>query len=352
MTDFLEKTFYQNTIAEWIVALLIIAGSFIIAKALYWVSSNILKKLAKKTKTQLDDIIIDKIEEPVIMAVVLGGFWFGLHYLTLSEGFANFIDKAFYVAIIFDVSWLIVRLVDSLLVEYLSPLVKKIEGDLDDQILPIIRKSFKAIIWTVAIIVGLNNAGYDVGALIAGLGLGGLAFAMAAKDSVANLFGGVTVFIDKPFKMGDRIQIDGYDGNIVDMGLRSTKLKTLNGRIVTIPNKNFTEKYIENVSSEPNRKMSLLIGLTYDMGTKEIQKGIDILKEIDKNNKYTNQECIAIFDSFGDFSLNITYIYYIARGQDIWAAINDTNFAILNKFNEAKLDFAFPTQTIINENAN
>jgi len=310
------------------------------------------KKLAKKTKTQLDDIIIDKIEEPVIMAVVLGGFWFGLHYLTLSEGFANFIDKAFYVAITFDVSWLIVRLVDSLLVEYLSPLVKKIEGDLDDQILPIIRKSLKAIIWTVAIIVGLNNAGYDVGALIAGLGLGGLAFAMAAKDSVANLFGGVTVFIDKPFKMGDRIQIDGYDGNIVDMGLRSTKLKTLNGRIVTIPNKNFTEKYIENVSSEPNRKMSLLIGLTYDMGTEEIQKGIDILKEIDKNNKYTNQECIAIFDSFGDFSLNITYIYYIARGQDIWAAISDTNFAILNKFNEAKLEFAFPTQTIINENAN
>ena len=349
MSDFLSKTFYGNTIAEWLVSLLIIVGSFILAKALYWVSSNVVKKLAKKTKTQLDDIIVDKVEEPIVMAVVLGGFWFGIHYLHLTEGFSSFIDKAFYVAITFDVSWLIVRLIDALLVEYFSPLVKKTEGNLDDQLLPIIRKSLKAVIWTVAIVVGLNNAGYDVGALIAGLGLGGFAFAMAAKDSVANLFGGVTVFMDKPFKIGDRIQIDGYDGSIVDMGLRSTKLKTLAGRIVTIPNKNFTEKYIENVSSEPNRKISLTLGLTYDMSNEDIQKGIDILKDIDKKSKYTKDECVAIFESFGDFSLNITFIYYIKKGEDIWAAINDTNFEILKRFNEAKLDFAFPTQTIISE---
>lgn len=349
MTEFLTKTFYGNTIAEWLVSLLIIVGSFILAKALYWVSANIIKKLTKKTKTQLDDIIVDKVEEPIVMAVLLAGFWFGLHYLELTEGFSSFLDKAFYVAITFDVSWLVVRLVDAIIVEYLTPLVKKTDADLDDQLLPIIRKSLKAIIWTVAIVVGLNNAGYDVGALIAGLGLGGLAFAMAAKDSVANLFGGVTVFIDKPFKMGDRIQIDGYDGNIVDMGLRSTKLKTLAGRLVTIPNKNFTETYIENVSSEPKRKMSLNIGLTYDMSHEDIQKGIDILKDIDKNSKYTKDECVAVFESFGDFSLNITYIYYIEKNQDIWAAINDTNFEILKRFNEAKLDFAFPTQTIITE---
>jgi len=351
MSDFLTKTFYGNTIAECLVALLIIIGSFIIAKALFWVSSNILKKITKKTKTQLDDIIVDKVEEPVIMAVLLGGFWFGLHYLTLSDGFANFLDKAFYVAITFDVSWLVVRLVDAVIVEYLTPLVKKTDANLDDQLLPIIRKSLKAVIWIVAVVVGLNNAGYDVGALIAGLGLGGLAFAMAAKDSVANLFGGVTVFMDKPFKIGDRIQIDGYDGNIVDMGLRSTKLKTLAGRLVTIPNKNFTEKYIENVTSEPNRKMSLTLGLTYDMTHEDIKKGIDILKDIDKKNKYTKDECVAVFETFGDFSLNITYIYYITRGEDIWAAINDTNFEILKRFNEAKLDFAFPTQTIITEKA-
>ena len=349
MSEFFEKTFYGNTVWEWMISLLIIAGAFIGAKILYWLFSNIVKKITGKTKSQLDDLIVDKIEEPIVLAFVLGGFWLGLSYLNLSEGFANFMEKAFYVAITFDVSWMVVRLVDALIVQYLTPLVKKTDADLDDQLLPIIRKTLKAVIWIVAIVIGLNNAGYDVGTLLAGLGLGGLAFAMAAKDSVANLFGGISVFMDKPFKIKDRIQIEGYDGTITDIGLRSTKLKTLAGRIVTIPNHKFTDSYIENVTSEPSRKMSLTLGLTYDMTPENIQKGIDILKEIDKNNKYTKDECIALFESFGDFSLNISYMYYIKSGEDIWAAINYTNFEILTKFNEAGLEFAFPTQTIITQ---
>ena len=350
MSEFFEKTFYGNTVAEWSVALLIIVGTFVLAKAIYWFSGNIIKKVTKKTKSKLDDLIIDKIEEPVILALVLGGFWYAISYLNVSEGFAGFADKAFYVAFTFDVSWLVVRLVDSVLVEYLSPLVKKTKGNLDNQLLPIIRKSLKATIWAVAVIVGLNNAGYDVGALLAGLGLGGLAFAMAAKDSVANLFGGITVFMDKPFKIGDRIVIDGYDGIVSDMGLRSTKLRTLAGRIVTIPNKNFTEKYIENVSSEPNRKMSMTLGLTYDTSPKDILKAIDMLKDIDKNSKYTKKECVVYFNSFGDFSLNISFTYFIIGKPDYWfLAPNEINLQILQKFNDAGLEFAFPTQTILTQ---
>ncbi len=350
MGEFFDKTFYGNTLAEWLVALLIIVGSFILAKVLYWISKNIIKKLTAKTKSNLDDLIVDKVEEPVLMAIILAGFWFGTGYLNLSEGFGTFMDKAFYVAITFDVSWLIVRLVDAIIVEYLTPLVKKTDGDLDDQLLPIIRKSLKGVIWTVAVVVGLNNAGYDVGALIAGLGLGGLAFAMAAKDSVANLFGGISVFMDKPFKINDRIQIEGYDGTIADIGLRSTKLKTLSGRIVTIPNHKFTDSYIENVTSEPNRKMSLTLGLTYDMTPEDIQKGIDILRDIDEKSKYTEQKCVVYFASFGDFSLNISFTYYIMSKPDYWfLAPNDLNLEILKRFNEAGLDFAFPTQTIITQ---
>jgi len=350
MSEFFEKTFYGNTIAEWSVSLLIIAGTFVLAKAIYWLSGNIIKKITKKTKSKLDDLIIDKIEEPVILALVLGGIWYAVSYLNVSDGFVNFADKAFYVAFTFDVSWLVVRLVDSILVEYLSPLVKKTKGNLDDQLMPIIRKSLKAVIWAMAIVIGLNNAGYNVGTLLAGLGLGGLAFAMAAKDSVANLFGGVTVFVDKPFKIGDRIVIDGYDGTVSDMGLRSTKLKTLAGRIVTIPNKNFTEKYIENISSEPSRKMSISIGLTYDMTNDDINKGIEMLKEINQKCKYTHDNCVVYFESFGNFSLNINFIYYIISEDDYWfLAPNEINLQILKQFNEAGLEFAFPTQTILTQ---
>jgi MscS family membrane protein len=353
MNEFLEKTFYGNTVWEWLVSLLIIAGAFIGAKLLYWVFGNIVKKITKRTKSELDDLLVDKIEEPIVLAFVLGGFWLGLSYLNLSDGFANFMDKAFYVAITFDVSWLVVRLVDALIVEYLTPLVKKTDADLDDQLLPIVRKSLKAVIWIIAVVVGLNNAGYDVGALIAGLGLGGLAFAMAAKDSVSNLFGGVTVFMDKPFKINERIQIDGFDGTITDIGLRSTKLRTLSGRIVTIPNKKFTDSYIENVTSQPTIKYSATLGLTYDTSPEDMEKAIDILKDIIKQSKYTEDNCFAYFDSFGDFSLNINFIYYVKVEDDYWyLGPNDVNFQILKRFNEAGLDFAFPTQTIITEQSN
>jgi len=248
---------------------------------------------------------------------------------------------------------LVVRLVDALIVEYLTPLVKKTDADLDDQLLPIVRKSLKAVIWTVAIVVGLNNAGYDVGALIAGLGLGGLAFAMAAKDSVSNLFGGITVFTDKPFKMNERIQIDGYDGTIVDIGLRSTKLKTLAGRIVTIPNHKFTDSYIENVTSEPSRKMSVTLGLTYDTKPEDIQKATDILKEINQKCEYTEDNCVAYFESFGDFSLNVSFTYYVKSETDYWfLGPNEMNMKILERFNEEGIEFAFPTQTIFNQQVN
>ena len=350
MKEFLDKEFYGNTVSAWAISLLIIFGSFIIAKVIYWVSKNIIKKLTAKTKSKLDDLIVDKVEEPVVMAVVIAGFWYGFHFLSMSPWWTDFWNNAFYVAITFDVTWMLVRLVDAIILEYLSPLVEKTDGDLDDQLLPIVRKSLKTIIWIIGIVIGLNNAGYDVGALVAGLGLGGLAFAMAAKDSVANLFGGATVFMDKPFKIGDRIQIDGYDGTILEIGMRSTRLKTLAGRIVTIPNKNFTDKFIENVSVEPSRKVPMTLGLTYDMTEKDVQKAIDILGEIAAELKdHLEEKYVAIFESFGDFSLNVLFVYYIKGGEDNYAVMSKINFEILKRFNAAKIEFAFPTQTIVTQ---
>ncbi|HIP49619.1 MAG TPA: mechanosensitive ion channel family protein [Lutibacter sp.] len=350
MSDFFNRTFYGNTISEWGVSLLIIFASIILSKIVYWVFKNVIKKYTQKTKTDLDHLIVDKIEEPIVSLIVLSGFWYGPNYLNLTKGFEDFLDKSFYFAITFIVFWFLVRVIDALILQYLTPIVKKSSSDLDDQLLPVFRKSLKVIIWTLAIVIGLNNAGYDVGALLAGLGLGGLAFAMAAKDTVANLFGGVSVFIDKPFKIKDRIQIDGFDGFVTDIGLRSTKLKTLAGRIVTIPNKKFTDTYIENVTSEPTRKVEMVLGLTYETSHKDIQKGIEILKNIDTESDYTSTPCVVYFESFGDFSLNIRFMYFIKTKENYWyEAPNAINSLILERFNKEGLNFAFPTQTIITE---
>ncbi|MBN1252238.1 MAG: mechanosensitive ion channel family protein [Bacteroidales bacterium] len=353
MTEFFSKTFYNNTIAQWAISLAIIIGSIIISKLIFFIISRIIKKITDKTKSKLDDIIIDMLEEPIVFAIIIAGVWYGLNFLNLSPWLDKFIGKVYYILITFNIAWFLSRFFDALVKEYLQPLVDKTESDLDDQLLPIASKGIKITIWTIAIVVGLNNAGYDVGALIAGLGIGGLALAMAAKDSVANLFGGFTVFADKPFTIRDRIKVKGFDGTVEEIGIRSTRLKTLEGRIVTIPNATFSNEAIENISSEPNRKIVSDIGLTYNTSPEKMLNAIEILKNIAiQNQNVSNDDIVAAFNSFGDSAMLIKFIYYINKGADIFNTSSEVNIEILKQFNDEKLEFAFPTQTVYTIKAN
>ncbi|UKN01259.1 mechanosensitive ion channel family protein [Paracrocinitomix mangrovi] len=397
--NFWEKYYYGNTILDYAICLGIILGAIIVAKILYWVSSNIIKKLTAKTKTNLDDIIVDKVEEPVMFGLVIGASWWAINRLNFVKSkltidryteiytsnygvppseehleqvtqidktveavggiaqpfieypyWENFVHHLFGFLVVVNVTWLIVRLLDALIEEYVVPLAEKTKSDLDDQLLPLFRKGMKVIIWALGIIIGLNNAGYDVGAIIAGLGIGGLAFALAAQDTVKNFFGGIMIFADKPFQIGDRIVIGGIEGVVEEIGIRSTRIKTLAGRQVTVPNSKFSDDAVENVDREPNRKVILNLGLTYDMNADQMQRGIDILKEIAAENKENLEEDISVgFNAFGDFSLGIIFIYYIKKGADILQTQTDINMMILKRFADEGLDMAFPTQTIYHQ---
>jgi len=344
--EFFSKEFYGNTIGMWGISLLIIIGSVVFAKIIMWLAKNIVRKITKKTKSKIDDILIDMLEEPLAFAIIIFGIWYALKLLAFPEGLEKFISQVYYILIIFDVAWLLNRLVEAIIKEYLKPLVEKSDTDLDDQLLPIISKSVKVTIWILAIIIGLNNAGYNIGALLAGMGIGGLALAMAAKDSVSNIFGGVTIFTDKPFTIKDRVVIDGIDGTVEEIGIRSTRIRKLDGRLVTIPNSKFTGNKIENISSEPNRKVSINLGLTYDTTPENIQKALDILKDIRQKNESLEDKEVIGFNAFNDSALNIMFIYYIKKGEDNVAVQTAINLEILKRFNNEKLEFAFPTQTI------
>lgn len=346
MKEFLAKEFYYNTIADWGITLLIILGAVICGKLVYLFFGRVVKKLTAKTKSKIDDIIVDMIEEPIVLALTIAGLWYGLHRLHFPENWYEWMGKVYHILLTINVTWLIARLVDAIIQEYFVPLTEKTESDLDDQIIPVVRKGLRAAIWILGIIVALNNAGYDVGALIAGLGIGGLALAMAAKDSVSNIFGGIMIFTDKPFMVGDRIKINGFDGSIEEIGLRTSRMRTLEGRLVTIPNSQFTGNMVENVTAEPTRKVILNIGLTYEMTATQMQKGIELLKEIAVNNPDVDDNYLVSFNAFNDFSLGILFIYYIKKESDILNTQTAINIDILSKFNENGLEMAFPTQTL------
>lgn len=394
-----EKEYYGNTLLEYAITLGIILGAVIGAKLIYWISKNVIKKITARTKTNLDDIIVDKVEEPIMFGAVLGAAWyalgrlnFGVSKLTPQEYieiytsnfgvppseqhlaemtvmdtsavdiggqvvsyipypyWESFVHHIFGFMLVVNITWLIVRLLDALIEEYIVPLAEKTKSDLDDQLLPLFRKGMKVIIWCLGIVVGLNNAGYDVGAIIAGLGIGGLAFALAAQDTVKNFFGGIMIFADKPFQTGERIIIGGIDGKVEEIGIRSTRVRTLEGRVVTIPNSKFSDDAVENVDREPTRKIVLNLGLIYDTTPDQMEQAMALLKQIaDGHQDKIEAEPVIGFNAFGDFSLGIIFIYYIRKEADILGTQTAINLDILRKFNEAGLEMAFPTQTILHQ---
>ena len=344
----LDVIYLGNTLGNWLYAFFIAGGAVIVGKLLYWTIQKTLKVYTKKTENNLDFIFIDMIEEPLSLAVALLGVWFAVGILTLSAGVEKFIDSVFYFVVIFNIAWFATRLFDAVIEKYIVPKVKESETDLDDILLPIIRKLVNVSIWAITIVIGIDNAGYNVTTMITGLGIGGLVFALAAKDAVSNLFGGFIIFSDKPFNINDRIVINGHEGYVREIGLRSTKLETLNGRIVTIPNSNVTDNPVLNVSKEKGRKLKAILGLTYDTSPEDMDIAKEILRKIVDENEHTENAVVA-FDSFGDFSLNILFIYWIKGGSPIAHTQDAVNMKILREFNDKKLNFAFPTQTVIVE---
>jgi MscS family membrane protein len=286
------------------------------------------------------------VKEPIVFALTVAGIWYGLRSLNLPETAHVWIGNVFQFLVVLAVAWMVTRVLDAIYREYLVPIAEKSENDLDDQLMPILQKGTKLAVWSIGIIVALNNAGYDVGALIAGLGIGGLALAMAAKDTVSNIFGGFTIFSDRPFKLNDRVKVVGFDGTVVDIGVRSTRLKTLEGRIVTIPNSTFSDSAVENVSLEPSRKVVLNLGLTYDTTPEQMQVAMTILKDLAAANAALEENVSIGFNAFGDSAMNIIFIYYIKKEGDILGTQTEINMKVLEEFTKAGLDFAFPTQTL------
>ncbi|HHC24578.1 MAG TPA: mechanosensitive ion channel family protein [Desulfobacterales bacterium] len=357
LEEFLAKTYYGNTVWQWAVTLVLIALSILAGKILYWISGNILKKLTEKTETKLDDILVDMTEEPVVMAGVLAAIWYSLKLLTLPPAGDLWVGRIFYVLIIFDIAWLVSRTVDALVEHYIMPLTEKTETDLDDVLLPMARNLFRFVVWSLAVVLSLNNAGYDVGAVIAGLGIGGLAVAMAAKDILANILGGATIMMSRPFKVGDRIRVSGVDGWIKVIGLRVTVIENFYGRKITVPNKIFTESAIENVDAQPCYMQLMNLRLRIDTPPEKIQLALDILQDVAVKNEYVDDTVWACFDKIGEYSLDIEFWYSVKlwKPEDqetisggwyskVALAKSRMNLEILRRFNAEGIKLALPTE--------
>lgn len=352
MRSFFEQIYYGNRVMQWVLALAIITLSVIIGRMLYWFIGKRVKVLTQRTKSNFDDIIVDMLEEPVVGFLILGGFWYALSVLTLSAGSITFVKGAFNLVIALLSGWLLIRLYEAIHVTYLQKLVTRTTSQLDDQILPMIRSGVRFIVFALAIIIGLNNAGYDVGAVLAGLGLGGLAFALAAQDTVANIFGGVTILLLRPFAAGDRIRVADVEGYIRQLGIRSSLLETLSGEKIWLPNSKFTSNPIYNLDNCAYYIDENKYPLHRDTAAEAIEQIIPLLEAVAKSNPHLVWSQ-AILNTISTQEFEIKLIYGIKPWQPDtpfanhlqkkMAVKHDINVGALKLIRQQNIHLATPT---------
>ncbi|MDR2139910.1 MAG: mechanosensitive ion channel family protein [Tannerella sp.] len=344
-----EKVFYGNSLEDWGISLLIIVGGLLLNQLLLLISRMVVRPLTGKSKTRYDDIFFEALKKPVLSGVMLAAIRVACERLAPDAGAHDFIVRSFHILMILNVTWFVARLAVASVEESLfrEKGTRKKDARLNRHLFPVVKRGLLALVWLTGGVTALGEAGVEAGSLWGTLGIGGLAFALASQESVKNMLGGITIFVDRPFRLGDIIRFDSIEGTVEDIGFRSTRVRTYDRRLVIIPNCKLTDVSVTNITSEPERRVVVTLGLTYDTRYEQMKYALALLKRIPQAIPEVNgQELTATFSDYGDSALLVTFIYFIRKPADIRETVSKVNFEILRTFNEAGLNFAFPTQTV------
>lgn len=339
-----------NEIWRFLFVFLVILISLVAGRLTRFFLEKKAKHLEAEPGRELLGLILSLVGKPMVLLFFTAGLHVSLLFLKLTPEVEKMGNAVTRILFIIAFSYLIYRLVD--IVDYLlGKWTAKTHSKIDDMLVPMFRKSIRVtIVIIVCLMVAESISGKPISTLIAGLGIGGLAFALAAQDSIKNLFGSVVILADKPFEIGDRVDIEGYDGPVEEVGFRSTKIRTLEGHLVTLPNSTVANTTVKNIGKRPFIRRVSDITITYDTPPEKVEKAIQIIKEILDSHEGMHPERPprVYFTDFNDVSLNIKMIYWFSPPNywEFQAFNNMVNMEILKRFNEEGIEFAFPTQTI------
>lgn len=333
---------------------LLALGIFVFFQIFRVLLRKITYTLVKKTANTYDDDILEAIKQPVDFLFIVIGANFAKNVLVLSETVGVFLDHLIRSAFIIVIFWALVKVLNHLAV-HIHKITNRFGDKISADVANFIIKSIRFFIIVLCAIAVFQEWGYNVSGFLASLGLVGMAFALAAKDTAANLFGSLVIFTDKPFRVGDWIMTPDVEGTIETIGIRSTKVRTFAQAQVTVPNAILANSAILNWSRMGKRRIKMTVGLTYDTKGETVKKIVDDIKHMLETHPEIHQETIHIyFTDFGASSLNI-FCYYFTNTTN-WGEFmrvqEDTNLKIMNIVQSNGSEFAFPTQTIHLNNEN
>ena len=326
-----------------------------LAFALAWLIDQCVKfwlrRRASRSGNPGDVLLLNVLGGPLKVIIFVFFLNVGLNIFEWPEQADVFLSRIFIIGAALAVTFLLVKCMDLLIALWRQRLTTAHDKVFADQLLPLVSKLGKILVIVAAALLTADNLHIRIGSALAGLSIGGLALGLAAQDTVANLFGAVAVFLDKPFNIGDRIRVLNVDGIVESIGLRSTRVRNLDGHHVTIPNKTMGNEVITNITRRPGIKTEMNIGLTYDTPAPRIRQAIAILHDILGSHPRTSSLTIS-FNRFADSSLNILVVHNWngTDAQEHFDDLQELNLRIKERFDAEKIEFAFPSQTIYLKN--
>ncbi len=334
-------------ITSEIIAVGIMIAGVIIAFILYEIY-RWLKGRAEKTESKLDDILLIAFGKPLIILVLFFSFYIAIRfYVPIPENYSWIFESKYLTSFYIIIgAWVISSLAYNIISLYGRMLAGKTETDLDDRIIGLFEIGAKYVIWFLALLLILSTLEIDITPLIAGAGIAGLAFALAAQDIISNFFGGAIIMADKPFKLGDRVQIDAFVGDVVDIGPRSTRLQTLDYQLVTVPNSKMVNSIIINYAL-PETRLKIKIPISVAYGT-DIAKVKQILLGIGKEAAAQSPYVLdtpppeVYFLEFAESSLNFTLVVWAKTFGLVWEVQDFVNTRVDQEFREAGIEIPFP----------
>ncbi len=342
-----EKHFYLET-WQWIGVFLVIFVGLAIGRVAMAIATGFLARWMRSRGTELPPEVGVGVGKPLSYAITAGVWGMGLNILSLPQrAGAILLPTAQFIAAV-AIVWTIYRLVD-VLGQLMRARAEKSESTFDDLLVPIVTRSLKIFVIVAGLIQIAQIFDWKVNQIIAGLGLGGLAFALAAKDTISNIFGSLTVLLDKPFKLGDWVVFGGAEGTVESVGIRSTRIRTFYNSLITVPNSELINATVDNYGAREYRRISCKLGITYDTPPEKIEAFCEGIRELIRAHPYTRKDYYHVWlNEFADSSLNV--LLYCFHKTPEWATeLRERHRLFLDIIRLAQdlgVEFAFPTQTL------
>jgi len=344
----LDQVYLGNSLLKWVIALAAAVAIYLLLTVLRRMVGNHLKRMADRTTTDIDDFIADliRVRTKKILFLALAVYGASL-FLDLPADIERVIVGAVFILLFFQIGLWGNGIVNFLVTRRAA---KDGEDGLNLEAYSVITWIAKAALWTIVILLALNNLGIEITALIAGLGISGIAVALAVQNILGDLFASLSIVMDRPFVIGDFIIVGDQMGSVEHVGLKTTRVRSLSGEQIVFSNTDLLSSRIRNYRRMNERRVLFTLGMTYQTPAEKLERIPAMIQEIIEAQEQVRFDR-AHFASYGDFSLNFEIVYWVLdRDYALYMGIQqEINLALFRKFEEEKIEFAYPTQTLFME---